>query len=402
MSLFQRLILIFSFVFILGLIIAYGRGYRLNFNEKTLTSTGILAITSSPKAAKIFINGEFKGATDSNLTLSPGKYQVEIKKEGYTSWKKEVILKGEWVVPINAVLFSLNPSLSPLTNLGINKAFPLDNTDKILIFSQKNDLESDGIYLFENPKTTINILPPLKLLVTKKKLPEVDFETAEVVFSPDYKEAIVIFTNQSTFFKSQTAYLLSLDQENQEPFDVTTSKETLISTWEKEKQERLLKILNTYPKDLVKIASDSFKIISFSPDETKFLYQPLKNLTLPLIIKPPLIATNQTPEQRNLIKGKLYLYDRKEDKNYQITEIKQEDWIKNPEFLQWYFDSKHLVFQENKKIIVIDYDNLNRQTLYSGPFQMGFFNVTSNGKLIILANLNPETNPLPDLYLVDF
>ncbi len=400
MSFFQRLILIFTFFCVLVLIILYARGYRPNIKEKTLSPTGILAITSSPKAAKIFINGQFKGATDSNFTLPPGKYLVEIKKEGYTSWKKEVVLKGEWVIPINAVLFSLNPSLSPLTNLGVNIAIPLDNTDKILLFSQTENAETDGIYLFENPKTPINILPPLKLLLSKKKLPEwLTFKDLEVTFSPDYKEAIVIFPNK--FFRP-TAYLLSLNQENQEPFDVTASKETLIATWEKEKQERQMKILNTYPKDFVKIASDSFKIISFSPDETKIIYQPLKNLTLPLIIKPPLIATNQTPEQRNLIKNKLYLYDKKEDKNYEITEITKQNWEKNFNLLQWYPDSKHLIFQENKKIIIIDYDNLNRQTLYSGPFEEGFFNITSNGKLIILANLNPEINQLPDLYLIDF
>jgi hypothetical protein len=48
----------------------------------------------------------------------------------------------------------------------------------------------------------------------------------------------------------------------------------------------------------------------------------------------------------------------------------------------------------------VDYDNSNRQAVYSGPFEANFFTTTSDGKIIVLANLNPEGNKLPDLYLV--
>ncbi len=88
---------------------------------------------------------------------------MEIKKEGYTSWSKTVKLKGELVLTLEAILFPLNPSLSPLTNLGIINAVPLDATEKILLFVHNNDLEKDGIYLYEANKKPITFFSPLKI-----------------------------------------------------------------------------------------------------------------------------------------------------------------------------------------------------------------------------------------------
>ena len=98
MKLIYRFLLILTFTGFLSLVIAYARGYRIDMKKKSLSSTGILAISSFPKAAKVYINNELKGVTDENVGLPPGSYNVEIKKEGYTSWSKKVTLKGELVI----------------------------------------------------------------------------------------------------------------------------------------------------------------------------------------------------------------------------------------------------------------------------------------------------------------
>ncbi len=379
-----------SFVAILIIFIAYARGYRLDLKQKSVTSTGILAISSTPSAAKVYLNQELKGVTNINLSLPPGRYQIEIKKDGYTSWKKEIVLKGELVETVEALLFPTNPSLSPLTNLGIVKTVRLGQTDKILIFSQNDNLEKDGIYVFESSKKPISFLPPLKLIVLKKNLPpETDLAKTEVYFSADLKQAIFEFSLSAS-------YLFSLEEENKQLFEVSNSKEALLSAWEEEKQQQILKILETYPKEIKKIASDSFQIISFSPDETKMLYQAKTQLDLPLVIKPPLIGTNQTKQERSLKKDGLYVYDKKEDKNFLVENWKPK--IENS--IQWYSDSRHLVINEEKRISIIDYDGTNKQTVYSGPAEDSFFSTTTDGKIVVLANLNPQTNKLPDLYLV--
>jgi PEGA domain. len=401
----------FGFFLIVFLIIAHSRGYRVNLQKKTVTSTGILAVSSFPKAAKVYLNGKLKGVTDLNLNLEPGEYQVEVKKEGYASWQKKIKLKGELVITLDALLFPLNPSFSPLTNLGVKKALPLDQTDKVLLYLEKNDPEKDGFYILDIEKKPIGFFEPLKLILKKSLLPseEINLEEIYFDFSPNFKEAILNLKEKS--------YLLSLDQENQNLFDVSNSKQMLLDAWQKEKEKNTQKILETFKKDLVKIATDSFHIISFSPDETKILYQAKKNFTLPIFIKPSLPATNQTEETRDLKKDYFYVYDKKEDKNYEInlinlidliakknkkfpSNLSREEKLEIENFLMWYPDSKHLVLNEDNKIYVFDYDGQNKQVLYSGPYEKDFFLVSSSGNLILLINLNPENNQLPDIYQV--
>lgn len=377
MKLIFRLLFFLIFVAVLASVIAYARGYRIDFQEKSFKSNGIIAATSQPKAAKIYINGDLKGVTDTNITLSPGNYFVEIKKDGYTSWSKKINLKGELVINVDPVLFPINPSLSPLTNLGIVKAVATEDGDKIVIIA------SDAIYLFDVGKRPLPFFPPLSKIVSLDLFPNVtDFAKTSVIFSPDQKQAIFEFDDNSS-------YLISIEENNLNPLEVTLSKEALTEAWQNEKTKNFSKILETFPKDFDKIASDSFNIISFSPNETKVLYQAKEDVELPLMIKPALIATNQTPEERSIKKEKSYIYDRKEDKNYLISAN-----------AKWYFDSRHLIIEENKKIYIVDYDDINKQSVYSGPFESSFFNPTNDGKIIVLINLNSQVNELPDLYLV--
>jgi hypothetical protein len=377
-------------------VVIYARGYRFDFDKKSLTSTGILSASSFPKAAKIYVNDELKGVTDTNLTLPPGNYKVDIKKEGYTSYSKDVSLKGELVVTIDALLFPLNSTLSPLTNLGLVKAIPVGDSEKVIIFVDKGieeeGAEKSGVYLFEGGRKPLPFFPPLTTLALKSNLPEgADLSQAEVIISPDTKEAILEFP----VLETTRAFLLSLEGENATPFDVTQSKDTLIEAWNKQKLDNNLKVLETYPEDFYKIASDSVEIMSFSPTENKLLYKANKNLILPPMITPALIATNQAPEQRSLETGKIYVYDKKEDKNYHIS-----DGEIDPSQIQWYYDSRHLLINQGKRIVVVDYDNTNMQTIYSGPYEDIFFTTTEDGKIITLTNLNPEVNKWPDLYLV--
>lgn len=382
MKVLFRILFFLVFVVVLTTVIAYARGYRFDIEKKLVKSTGIISATSNPKAAKIYVNGELKGVTDTNLTLPPENYFVEIKKEGYTSWSKNINLKGELVINVDPVLFPVNPSLSPLTNLGIIKAIPTEDGDKIVVIA------SGSAYLFDAGKKTLPFFPPLNKIVDLSLLPNiVDYKNIKVTFSPDQKQAIFTSSDDS---KSDRSYLLSLDEDNLNPLDVTLSKEALIQAWQNEKTKNNTKILETFSKNFDKIASSSFEIISFSPNETKVLYKAKNNIKLPLTINPPLISTNQTPEERSIIKEKLYVYDRKEDKNFPISQPN----------LKWYYDSRHFVVEEEKKILIVDYDDTNKQTIYSGPFESSFFNPTSDGKIIVLINLNSQINELPDLYLV--
>lgn len=467
-NLIIKVAFVLVFFIVLIVFIAFARGYRFSVEEKSITSTGILTVSSGPKAAKIYVNGELKGVTDNSLTLQPDTYTIEVKKDGYTSWKKDITLKGEIVHSLEAILFPKNPSLSPLTNLGIQKAIPVGNSHRVILFADSEDTQAtasptsiasleaslatpeapitqeelekdrDGIYLFEEVKQPISIFAPLKTVVLKDNLPpDIDFEQTEVIFAPDYEEAIFTFTTEISTEEAnleeeplEYSYLLSLEEENEDPFEVTNSVEAILEAWLEEKTKETDKVLETFPKEIRKIATDSFDIIAFASDETKMLYQAKKDANIPIAIDPPLIGTNQTEEKRKIQAGNLYIYDKKEDKNFvipfdpkkipeektykaldqadgDITSDEEKFDISNltrtqrfASYIQWFPSSKHLIFNEGKQIVVMEYDGKNKQTVYSGPYDNAFFSTSYDWKLYILANLNPQNNTYGDLYEV--
>lgn len=436
--------IIFGILFILAIfaVIAYARGYRLNFKEGGITSTGIISVNSNPKAAKIYIDGELSGATDTNITLPYGDYDVEVKKEGYTSWRKNVNLKGEIVMSLNAMLFSKNPSLSPLTNLGISKTIAVPDSNAVILISKTGDEEKDGIYFFEANNQSISIFQPLKTVLSNTLVDEdLNIVESEIYFGPDNEKGILtiypaekeendeVLTDDSQDSQSRS-YLINIDQENTELFDITNSKKDIIEAWEKEKNSEIIKIVETFPKEIRKEASESAYLISVSPDENKFLYVAKQDAVLPKAIDPPIIGANQTEESRSIKKGSVYVYDKKEDKNFLINIGKKIDiddftvvepeniinsdkeenldpWLLNEdltryvqEFIRWYPSSDYLVLKENEHISVVQYDGSNKETIYAGPFEPDYFGITSDWDLMIVINLNPQANEFGDLYSV--
>jgi len=399
MHIIRNGIIFIFFLIILIATIAYARGYRIDVQRGTMTSTGIMAISSSPQAAQVYVNGVLKGVTDLHLTLPYGKYSIEVKKEGYTSWKRDVVLKGELVVTADATLFPLNASLTPLTTIGISQVVSIDKTDKALLFVENGDLEKDGIYVFDQAKRPFSLFPPLKLLVSKKLFPEdILLKDVSVIFSPDFKQGIVIFKRG----EDPIAYLISLEEENTQLFEITSSQASLEKVWNEERTLETARLLEIFPREFDKIASDSFHILSLTPDKSKILYEAKQQITLPYVIKPRLVAANQTPEERSIKLDELYVYDRKEDRNYLIslsessTKMRQAGEV----VLAWFPNSRHLVEHEGTKISIVEYDNTSKQIIYSGPHEGSFFDVTTDGKLLILANLNPQFNKTPDIYAV--
>ena len=424
-----KMIILGLFIVVLMGVIAYARGYRFNLQEGTVSSTGIISINSSPRGAKVYINEELKGATDTNLTLPFGQYDIEVKKEGYTSWKKHVTLKGEIVVSLSAVLFSKNPSLTPLTNIGVHSIFAVGNTDKIILISETGDVEQDGIYLFEPSASPVSLFPPLKLLMLRSLVPHtLDFSAASFVFGPQYRQAIVNFPNIAEP-KNAISYLISLEDENIELFEVTNSVNDITAKWHEEKNKEMAKVIETLPKSFQPIATESFHIISVSPDEKRVIYLSKNDASLPLIFDHPLIGANQTEEQRNIKQGKLYIYDKKEDKNFLIpveialdksvfttaqktidqssTALDQTKSLIDDEIsttvlnsVRWYPTSDYIAIKKDDTISVLQYDGTNKETVYAGPFDQSFFGISPDWNLMVIINLNPQNNEYGDLYSV--
>lgn len=394
----RRILIFLLFIVILVGIIFYTRGYRFNIEKYQFVPNGILMVSSFPTGGQIYLNGELKGATNTNITVPAGVYSVQIKKEGYTTWKDEITVKGEIVSKIDALLFPLNPSLMPITSIGVERAFWSESGERLILYSSSDDEanEKGGLYVLDASKRTLSIFNPLRLILSQGVF-SADFPSSELTieFAPDSRDILVQLGELS-------AYLIPTDSETANPIDVLRSIDVIRARWEELRKEKTTRLIHIFKEPVKKIASDSFKIISFSPDETKCLYTVNQTVDLPRVIDPPLIGSNTTPENRSLTSGNLYIYDTKEDKNYAVmldnTIIKESD-LEKVTFL-WYVDSQHIIVQKQKQIAIMNYDSKHYQTVYSGPFKEDFIAVSGDGRILILTNLNPDSNLFPDIYAV--
>jgi dipeptidyl aminopeptidase/acylaminoacyl peptidase len=382
-------------LFVSGLIIVYGRGYRFNAKEKSFGSTGLMSVTSDPTGAAITIDNKKVGATNTTVTIKPGWYTVNISKEGYQSWEKKIRVQGEVVVSTHAVLFPTNPSLSAITTAGV--ASPILSPDgSKLAFTMPTTLDATngadlvdrgGVWILDLIDKPLGLNRDAKQLIKAKAL---DTTNATLTWSPDSKLLLVDVPTK----RSVSSYLLETDRLNDYAKPLY-EKETTMKEWAEQKLIKEKEKLLTLSPHITTIATSSMNIISFSPDENKILYEATKSATIPQIIIPGLLGTNSTEETRTIIPKTLYVYDIKEDKNYPIG------MSKDP-VLQWLPNGRQLLTAGNNKIDVIDYDGTNRKTVYAGPFWDSFVAPWTNAsKLIILTNLNPSASTLPNLYAVN-
>lgn len=378
-------------------VVLLGRGYGLNLNGSgpILSGTGLLVATSSPDGAQVIINGHLTTATDNTINLVPGNYDVKIYKEGYFPWEKNIIVKKEVVSKADALLFPTAPQLVSITNVGVLNPVIDPSLSKIAYAVASQSAVKNGIYVLD-----MSVRPILTLQNASSQIVQDvtnDFSTSTFTWSPDSVQILATSNKGDTV----TKYLLDTNTLNQDPQDVTETIDSVNNSWQKMQSDKDTAQLNSLPKALRTVVTQNFNILQWSADETKILYQASQSATIPLIINPPLIGTDSTPQVRNINKGEVYVYDIKEDRNYLILSALPTPQFDNGELpIMWYPDSKHLVYVHDGRIDMMEYDAGNQTTVYAGPFVDDYvFPWPDATQLVILTNLgNP--NIVPNLYTI--
>jgi len=392
-----------------AIMIAYGRGYRLDINKTGIKPTGLISATSDPVGAQVFVENALKTATNNSLGIDPGFYTIRISKEGYIPWQKKLRVQGEVVSRADAFLFPTNPSLSPLTTLGVQNATLSPDGTKVAYVIPGKSLDASvakkaGLWYYELSEGPLGRnRDPIQLGVSDG----FDFTGSTLVWSPDATQL---------FVQNATAARLYTVSRPTNFTDATLTRTRLFADWNAQIIDTEKQKLAAFPPAIINMATTSAKILSFSPDETKILYEATASATIPQVIVPPLIGTNSTEEDRAIKPGKLYVYDAKEDKNYFLLERKELPQptptpkpksvtppnLQLPTSLHWFPTSRHLILTLNGKIDVMEYDRTNWVTIYSGPFVDNFVAPWTNGsRIIILTNLNGDAKSLPNLYTVN-
>jgi len=383
-----RLIIFFSTIILISavafLVIKIAQGYRPDLSARTLRPTGLLVATSVPDGAQLWLDGKLKSATNTTLNLPPDKYTVEIKKDGFSSWKKELIIKKELVAKTDAYLFPTYPDLKALTFTGAANPLLSPDGEKVAFTVRDASVGKNGVWVLDLTDRPLSLARGPRQIV--KSAPKGrDFSQGEYRWSPDSKQLLVTLKGEN--------FLLDTDRLNPDTklIDISQNLSTIEESWQQEEQLRQEAQFSKLPAKLLEVIKGKVEGIEFSPDESKILYIATASATIPEKIIPPLPAPNTQPEERNLQPGKIYVYDLKEDKNFLIGNF--------PPKVGWFPTSKHLFLVQKGKISISEYDNTNRVDVYSGPFENSFaFPFPSGNKILILASIGKDTPP--NLYAI--
>lgn len=418
--------------------IRYAQGYRPS-RTGVVAPTGLLSANSFPNGASVYINGNLTTATDSTLNLTPGDYDIEIKKEGYFSWKKRLSLQKELVTQTNALLFPITPSLSPLTYVGADKVYPSPDGQKLLfVTASASASRNNGVYVIDLTDNPLALQKGPRQIARSTN--NFSVEKALFLWSPNSDQILASLGDKNFILDSNRFTDLETTR------DITVTLADTLATWEEQLAQREQSQLLRFPAFMVNIATQSAKNIYFSPDQDLMMYTATASATIPDNLIPSIQAASTQTQSRTLVVGNTYVYDRKEDRNFLIKEDGVDLTQPGKEILkpsptgtqklnkvttketpvqeksniaatidnfnrhysglytnspQWLPDSRHVIFAENGNISISEYDGLNKTQVYAGPFTPGFVYPWPNGtKLVILTNFNQPGDVPQNLYAV--
>lgn len=435
----KRVIITFlsALIIILGTIIAirFAEGYRPSPNG-TIEATGLLNANSSPTGSSVYINGNLTSATDTTLNLAPGNYSIEIRKDGYFPWKKEMHIEKELVTQTNTLLFPTAPSLTPLTYAGALNVTPSPDGQRLLFsVASASASTKNGLFVLDMTDNPLALQKGPRQIATQTN--GWNFDKAHLLWSPNSDKILVSQGNRNI--------LLDPNRFNdiESTPDISISLKDTLSIWEEQLYQRERQQLLRFPLEVIRIATQSAKNVYISPDGDKVLYTATASATIPDNLIPAVPAASTQVQHRSILAGNVYVYDKHEDRNFLIsqeplkdspvigdvvvladdlytnartlvaspsafTRLQDKDMgntvslfsrhysgLYSPTF-QWLPDSSHLISINGSAMNAVEYDGTNQVEIYAGPFSDHFVYPWPNGtKLVILTNFNqPGDIPL--------
>lgn len=363
------------------LVILYAKGYRFSVGEKVeFGPKGILVLNSDPTGAQVFINGELKTATNATINLDPKEYDVTIKKDGFLPWQKHVTINTESVTQLDTLLVQVAPSLTALTFSGVLNPQPSSDFSK-MAYGVPPSIDTNGkagLWILE----TVNL--PLGFNRDPRQITDGDITGATWEWSPDSRE--ILLTTKTGIYLLNTNELTPQGSR----LNVSNRISQIRADWKTKLDKRLDAQIARLPDELETIFTAKAVDIQFSPDETRILYTASGSATIEEGLIKPFPGSSTQKQERSITDGNSYVYDIKEDRNFLVGSKGQT--------LSWIANSLNLMIAESDKIVVLDYDGANKQTVFAGGYTFPHaYPSTSSNRLLILTSLGGKDS-LPNLY----
>jgi dipeptidyl aminopeptidase/acylaminoacyl peptidase len=357
-----------------GFFILYASGFRLNRQTGQITANGLLVVNSDPNGAQVLIDGKLTSATNATIALPPATYTVELHKDGYISWKKTIQIAKDAVTQLDASLFPAAPSLSAITFSGIVSPVLSPDSGKI-VYGVMGEAEKQGLWVMET--TTL----PLGFNREPRRITDGDLTGFTWQWSPDSQQILLSSKTSSSLLSISSFTSIS------QRLPILVSKQKLLSDWEAKKITVQKSQLAKLPPALQTVFTEKTTNLSFSPDETRILYTATGSATLQENLLPQLPGSSTQTQARALVSGKTYVFDIKEDRNFEVSDSKH--------LVYWFPNSMNLLVPEENNITIMDYDGTNRQPVYIGSYvSPNAFPSPNTGRLFLLTNLGATGAPV--------
>lgn len=368
----------------------YARGYRLNPKDRKLDPNGLLVLKSQPDSAQIYVNGELKTATNATIPLSPGTYDVSVKKEGFIEWKKRLTIDKEIVTEATAHLFKFAPNLSAITFESVENPTPSHDFTKIayIVPSIGTNSETAGLWVIEN----LNL--PLGFAREPKRVTDGNLNSSKYIWSSDDSQ-ILITTPKGTFLLDAGQFTSQNQRTN-----VAGLADSYVADWNELKLKQRDSQIKKLPDALQDILVRKTSALIFSPDEDMVLYTASSEAKLNDNLIKQLPGASTQKQEREIKAGRTYVYDIKEDRNFMVDDHSNDLQIEGgfsdgfTRRLMWYPSSRNLILAETDNVLIMDYDGTNRQTVFSGSYNApSVFPTLALDRLIILTNFGGTSSP---------
>lgn len=130
------------FCTLLPIMLSYSLGYKIDYRKFKIYKTGLIYLKSAPTGASIYVNGKLQtDITPAKIEeLRPGSYMVEVKREGFYPWQKELIVKPNMVTKADEIV--LFPITKEMVIVGGNEVrhFAISGRNAVYYMTK------DGLY----------------------------------------------------------------------------------------------------------------------------------------------------------------------------------------------------------------------------------------------------------------
>lgn len=116
------------------LLVAIGRGYRIDLRNGQITGGGLVLVGTIPSAATVSIDGkEINDKTPARITLKSGNHTLGLSKDGYRPWHKDISVSTSQVTWAEyPVLVPQTPTINTVVAIGVPTHFQQSPNRRLL------------------------------------------------------------------------------------------------------------------------------------------------------------------------------------------------------------------------------------------------------------------------------